>query len=268
MTKNLLISRLAPTPSGYLHLGNLMNFTITWSLIRRQRGQLYLRIDDGDVQRTRDEYRQDIEETLHWLGFEWDKVLPTQSSQTESYWQWLQHLPHYACDCSRKSLEARGVMRGYDGFCRSRNLPYTAGLSQLRLHSHSPQNDLVIWRKENLPAYQLACVVDDLQSGVNLIVRGEDLRESSEFQKEIAQLAGKAGSAFHKIKFIHHPLLVGPEGEKLSKSKDDLSLKAMRESGKRPKDIFKLLGQQLKLGDETESLQDFLKIDWNKMDWA
>lgn len=262
------VSRLAPTPSGLLHLGNLMNFTITWAMVRRQHGQLWLRIDDVDVQRSRPEYAQDIRDTLGWLGLNWDGVLPSQAQRTSHYRQWLEQLPTYACDCSRKTLLARHPAGDYDGHCRNRGLKFVEGVTQLRLRSTVPSHDVVLWRKENLPAYQLASVVDDLEAQVTLIVRGEDLRESSRVQIEVADLLGPSGRAFSRIRFLHHPLLLAKSGTKLSKSNGDESLQAMRRAGAGPADIFQLLGEQMGLAGQFRSAADFIKVDWDKMDWA
>ena len=241
-----------------------MNFTITWAMTKRAQGDLYLRIDDIDQLRTRTEYIDDIRETLKWLGFDWNKELPLQSIQREKYWSWLQQIPHYVCDCSRKQIEERGV-DAYDGFCRLRNLTDSPGMTQIRLLSDDVRDDMVLWRKEDNASYQLASVVDDISAGVNLIVRGEDLRESTNLQKKLVLKMGLQGISFKHIKFFHHPLLTRQDGQKLSKSNHDISLKSLRENGHTSESVFAELGRQLGINNKTLRLDDFLEIEFEKL---
>ncbi len=259
-------ARLAPTPSGYLHWGNLLNFTLTWVHTRRASGVLALRIDDLDAARVRPEYIQDIFETLSWLGFTWDEGPQTpqefnqrfsQAKRTEEYRRWLARFEGYACDCSRQAVKAR-TDAFYDGHCRTRSLPLQENKTQWRLLSENPQNDIVLWRKEDAPAYHLVSLVEDLRMGTTLIVRGEDLRESSEAQRNLAEKLGMEGESFLKAHFIHHPLLLDDAGEKMSKSEGAEALKTWREQGHSVAETFQELGRRAGWKKDVTSLASAL----------
>lgn len=233
-------TRIAPTPSGYLHLGNLANFLLIEKLAQGEGGTIALRIDDCDGTRARPEFVQHIFETLDWLELAWQEgprsaadfyAQFSQTTRKAYYFQKLDALaPYlYACTCSRRDIE--GV---YAGTCREKNLPFVPGQTALRLHVNNPElaalfGDVVLWRKDDGPAYQWASVVDDLEAGVNLIVRGEDLRSSTELQRYIAGILRPGG--FDGIRFVHHPLLSGEDGKKLSKSQGASSVVELRAAG-------------------------------------
>lgn len=226
----MVISRIAPTPSGFLHIGNAFNFLLTSTLVKQAGGSLRLRIDDLDTTRTRPEYLEDIFETLSWLGLSWDvgpknvQDLLTHHSQTLRRSRYLEVLEDflasgwaYVCACSRKDLETRPCS------CREKRLPFKENSSRVRVDlslENRPPLPVVLWRNEGIPAYQLVSLVDDLDHGVNLIVRGEDLIESTQIQRALAALLGTRQGAdrFESIRFVHHRLLTGPDGNKLSKS--------------------------------------------------
>jgi glutamyl-tRNA synthetase len=241
---------LAPTPSGFLHYGNLFNFVLTWRAVRSARGVLALRIDDLDATRARDVYLEDIFETLHWLGFDWDegprdvaqfKSQFSQTLRTENYRAFLKKFPGYACACSRSQVKAR-TDKLYDGFCRKRELALITDQTQWRFRADIPEHDVVLWQKHGLPAYHLVSLYEDLQDHTTLIVRGEDLRESSELQKLLALALGAEGRAFSEIQFVHHPLIL-ERGVKLSKSAGALSLQSERELGKKASEVFLRLSE-------------------------
>ena len=234
-----LLTRIAPTPSGYLHLGNLANFLLVEKLARERGATILLRIDDCDGTRARREYVEHVFDTLWWLGIEWQEgprdandfyARFSQVVRKAFYFEKLAALSAltYACTCSRK--EAPGI---YTGACREKKLPFVPGKTALRLRVEDPAlakefGDVVLWRKDDGPAYQWVSVVDDLEWGVGLIVRGEDLRPSSELQKYIAGLAKPGG--FAGVEFVHHPLLTDEAGQKLAKSAGSFSVKEMREA--------------------------------------
>lgn len=240
-------SRLAPTPSGYLHLGNILNFLITWSLVRKSGGTLTLRIDDCDRRRIKAHYIDDIFKTLKWLGVDWD--LGPQSidefenhySQVKNkarYWSYLSQVDHYCCDCSRREIKARGKLDGYDGFCKQRALKFSPEVTAVRFCS--AYNDFLLWTKDNHPAYQLVSVVDDLEGNINLIIRGDDLVETTSMQQELSSAIGK------KLpNVLFHKLLLGSEGEKLSKSYESQSVRSLRENGMSKEDVFQELSKHL-----------------------
>jgi glutamyl/glutaminyl-tRNA synthetase len=223
----MIVSRFAPTPSGHLHLGNLLNFGVTWALTRRAGGKLWLRLDDHDEGRVRQTYIQDVLDNLAWLGLDWDERMPSQTTRHEAYRARLAAIPHYVCDCTRAQIQARTEL-DYDGHCRERGLDAAAS-PQRRWRSPNGDQDVVLWRRDDLPGYHLVSVADDVDHGVNLVVRGEDLLASSHTQLALAAEGGLA--AFRACAFVHHPLLRGPDGGKLSKSAGAYSLVQLRAAG-------------------------------------
>jgi glutamyl-tRNA synthetase len=234
-----LISRIAPTPSGYLHLGNIANFLLIEKLVGGAKGELILRIDDCDGTRARREFVEHIFATLKWLGIQWQRgprdtedfyANFSQVTRKEYYFGKLKALAGqtYACACSRKELEEGECS------CLAKKLPFEPGKHALRLPLGDPTlrkefGDVVLWRKDGGPAYHWVSVIDDLDLGVNLIVRGEDLKSSSELQKYIAGLVQPEG--FNHVEFLHHPLLTDEAGGKLSKSQGALSVVELKEQG-------------------------------------
>ena len=288
MLKDLLAegvrSRIAPTPSGYLHAGNGMNFILTWAITRAAGGQLLLRIDDLDRARYRPEYAEDTFESLEWLGLDYDegprnvKELETEWSQhlrLERYQRLLDQLRSdeqlFACQCSRKEIRAQSEDGRYPGTCRERNLPFDATntawrvkapatgskveLSDWRggpeIHPLKTIDDFVVRQKNELPAYQIASLADDIYFGINLIVRGQDLWTSSLSQQYLAHLLRQED--FYDCHFFHHALIRNPSGEKMSKSAGDDALRNWRKERKPPAFLFQLaapvLGLELGISD-------------------
>ena len=238
------LARLAPTPSGFLHEGNRLNFRRTADLARALGASLALRIDDADAARYRREYAEDIFATLRDMGIAWT-VGPvdvddfernwSQRAKTEYYRQQLREaircgLPVYACACSRsrQSGPARG---GCAGGCRGRSLPLEPGRTALRaaidggtqvtvggevIPLEEEMGDFVIWRRDDLPAYQLVSVVEDRDLGVTHVVRGRDLLASSAAQIHLAQWM-EAANVVEAV-YVHHELITDTTGAKLSKS--------------------------------------------------
>lgn len=265
-------SRLAPTPSGYLHLGNAVNFIRTWLLVRKAGGRLKLRIDDLDSDRCRPEYIEDIFRQLEWLGLDWDEG-PAGPDDFTRYHSQLLRLDRYrdarerlletgqlfACTCSRRDIRDLSATGIYPGICRHRkSRPDSShalrlevveetviGVGREALRLDRVMGDFVVWRRDDLPAYQLASLVDDLDDRINLIVRGEDLLTSTAAQLHLASCLGKA--EFARVRFLHHPLLPAADGRKLSKSDDALSLAALRLAGEAPLLAFRAVAMQLGL---------------------
>ena len=266
-------SRIAPTPSGLLHLGNAVNFILTWLMVRKAGGMLRLRIDDADCLRTKPEYLEDIFLQLDWLGITWDEG-PTgpddfrrrfsQQLRLERYREFLAELRRlghlYPCGCSRRMIRSLAPEGVYPGFCRERSVgPETswAGQAQrvrvpqgsvLRVEGQEvalckAMGDFVLWRKEDLPAYQLVSLVDDLDDRITLIVRGQDLLASTAAQLFLAGLHGD--NFFAAGVFRHHPLVRGEDGRKLSKSDGALSLAALRERGCSRTEVYRAVARQV-----------------------
>lgn len=266
------LTRLAPTPSGFLHVGNLLSFAATYALADHFQAGILLRIDDLDRERLRPEYLADIFDTLHYLNIPHHRgplnpgEFSTQWSQAlrmQDYNRFLTTLREnghlFACDCSRAQL----VDGAYPGTCRHKNIPLdTPGVAwrlrtdpRARIAMRSPgqertfmtlppdMHDFVVRKKNGDPAYQLASVVDDLLFGVDLVVRGIDLLPSTLGQIYLASLL--PFNAFPHLLFWHHPLLEGPSGGKLSKSAGDTSIRYMREQGLTPADICTATAQMI-----------------------
>lgn len=247
-----VISRLAPTPSGYLHLGNALNFLITWHFVRMRQGKLILRIDDADSTRTRPQYIEDIFRTLEWLSLDWDdgpsgpddfQARYSQRAQREKYWAAIVNLDRaYNCDCSRRTIRAKFGSTVYGGSCRNRKLPFIAGKTARRIVVDRPLlengrpvdlgqtiGDFVLWTRDDTPAYQLVSLVEDESHQVTHIFRGEDLLTSTRAQKYLAQELGF--SRFLQVEVMHHQLIMDSQGSKLAKSQGSTSLTALRQAG-------------------------------------
>jgi glutamyl/glutaminyl-tRNA synthetase len=262
-----MVSRLAPTPSGYLHWGNLYNFAQTWTRVRQAQGVLWLRIDDVDASRYRKEYVMDLFETLRWLGLDWDRGpqngeeferVYSQSLRTAEYRSLLDRVPTYVCACSRREIALRGQplgQTGYDGHCRQLRLDWVEGETCLR----AVCNDLVVWTRENRPAYHWASVCDDVRMQTTHLIRGEDLRESSEFQLELARVAG--WKDYLAIQHEFHPLLLDSRGVKYSKSADSESLKVWRDLGKTAEEVWIELSKKTKRPELVKSLRAWANLD-------
>lgn len=243
-----MTGRLAPTPSGGLHLGNTLAFGAAWLSARAAGEPLLLRIEDIDTGRSREALVSGIREDLAWLGLDWDEEVPRQS--TRSYDEALAALtPHtYRCDCSRQQVAANGGV--YPGTCRDRRL--ADGALRLRLppgpvrfvdRRHGTQEvdphefgDPVLVRRDGLLAYNLAVVVDDVRDGVTSVVRGGDLLAYTAVQVRLYEALGRAPPTW-----LHTALVLGSDGKKLSKSHGSLEIAALRAAGWRPTDVWRLV---------------------------
>ena len=270
-------TRIAPTPSGYLHVGNIFSFSLTVALARRAGAAVLLRIDDLDKERIEPGYVDDIFDTLRFLRIPWDEGpadveqldrFYSQVNRMELYGRALEQLKKngsvYACSCSRAQLRD-GI---YPGTCRDRGLSLdasgvswrlrTSGLEPLRVKRldrgivgaalPDEMQDFVVRKKDGFPAYQLSSLVDDVYYGVDGIVRGEDLWPSTLAQLYLSLCLPGMG-AFRDAGFLHHSLLKSGEGEKLSKSAGATSIQYLRKQGMSPVQIYshiaRLLGRDI-----------------------
>lgn len=272
-----LRTRIAPTPSGYLHLGNAFSFILTWLIARKENGSVLLRIDDLDAQRKRSEFVEDIFETLDWLGLDYDEgpVGPdefervySQRCRLDLYREALDRLGGdeslFACGCTRgtvrsasdglhpSSCRARGLSREAENVAWRVATPVGAPVewadadrASRSVDLHNSMRDFVVRRKDGLPAYQLASLVDDSHFGVNYIVRGEDLLDSTAAQFHLAKLLGEA--RFSDTSFVHHSILYADDGTKLSKSAGASSIRAMRGRDPTPEKLYQRLSPLLGL---------------------
>jgi len=251
MTHSPLRTRYAPTPSGFLHRGNVTNFLLAWALARSRDGEILLRIDDLDAPRVRPAYLADVFSTLRRFQLDYD-LGPSdetdladgwsQRHRLETYALYLERLRAtglvYACDCSRRQIRERSTNGLYPGTCRHRGMPLDQpGLAwRIRVDEQcavSPpeafkrpvapvqlaaeMGDFVVRKKDGTPAYQLASLVDDLEFGVTELVRGRDLLASTAAQLFLAETLGEVEWR-NRVRCYHHPLLTEVNGEKLSKS--------------------------------------------------
>lgn len=264
-------SRIAPTPSGFLHEGNLANMVLTHRWASAVGAELHLRIDNIDADRVRAEYVDDILETMAWLGLAYergprspveaaaDRERRIDVARERLHEAQQRGLAVYACVCSRAQVGsvARG---GCSAGCRERDLPYRAGETALRvvvpedatmevdghhINLAHQVGDFVIWRRDDLPAYQWTSVVDDTEAAMTHILRGEDLRNSTAAQLFLAQHL--PSRSFLEADIRHHSLMTTPDGVKLSKSQLGRShgLDRNEELRERISDLAESLGRAL-----------------------
>lgn len=273
MTAPLLFrTRLAPTPSGYLHLGNIFSFAITAQLAQQRNAGVLLRIDDLDRERTQPEYVQDIFDTLRFLDINWTEG-PANPADFETTYSQFHRLTLYnevllqlqagghlfACTCSRSSILQQRADGSYPGTCRDKHIPLSAPGVAWRLRTDNTKSievqtvengiigatlppdvqDFIVRKKDGFPSYQLASVADDLHFGVNLVVRGEDLWSSTLAQLYLSQCL--PDTTFGATYFHHHSLLSGADGSKLSKSAGATSIQYLRRQGLSPAAIWQLI---------------------------
>src|SRR5262245_7697440 len=248
-----MISRYAPAPTGFLHLGHVVNAIYVWGLTQAAGGHVLLRIEDHDRQRSRPAYEAAILDDLEWLGFRADGPLVRQSERGDIYSQALETLRRqgrvYACGCSRAEIAGER----YPGTCRARGLPEGPGLGlRVRLDPtverfvdlrHGPQEqqpleqcgDLLVRDREGNWTYQLAATVDDFVQRVTHVIRGDDLLASTGRQIQLARLLGRTEPAV----FYHHQLIMKSPTQKLSKSDGDTGIRDLRAKGWRPEDVIR-----------------------------
>ena len=245
------VGRFAPTPSGRMHLGNVFSFLIAWLSAKNRNGQILLRMEDLDTQRTSDEFAEILRQDLLWLGLKWDEETPAQSKRSPVYDRYFEKLMDegllYPCFCTRSqlhSVNAPHLSDGtyvYPGTCRHLTekpskphswrvtVPETMWEFQDLLQGDYRQNlatdcgDFVVRRADGVYVYQLAVTVDDGESGVTEVVRGVDLLSSAPRQMYLQQIFG-----FPHPQYGHGPLLLAPDGRRLSKRDKDLDLGELR----------------------------------------
>ncbi len=247
-------TRFAPAPTGFLHLGHVVNALYVWGLALRHRGRVLLRIEDHDRIRSRPEFEHALLEDLTWLGFVPDAPLVRQSERGSHYEAALARLASrgmvYVCDCTRAAIHeqvptAPGEEARYPGTCRTAARPAeSSAMRRVRLEpreitfddlrrgpqSQSPHlqcGDLLARDRSGCWTYQFAAVVDDLEHGIDLVIRGDDLLASTGRQIQLAALLGRT----EPPQFLHHALIVKPDGAKLSKSNRDTGVRDLRAAG-------------------------------------
>jgi glutamyl/glutaminyl-tRNA synthetase len=287
-----VISRIAPTPSGFLHLGNAFNFLLTALLVDCEGGHLHLRIDDLDGPRVEPSSVEDIFVQLEWLGIDYDSGPSGPDELFKQYSQQLRREKYsvaleilrdsgiiYSCKCSRSEIRKLSPVGIYPGTCRLKeldlmqdSLPWRVQVPEqtyVRFKTFTNKvekinvdliiGDFVIKRRDELPAYQLASLMDDLELGVNLVVRGDDLRASTAAQLFLAQCLND--QVFPAARFIHHQLINDNSGNKLSKSAGAFSLTSLREKHQSPVWIYQETAKSLRLPfQHIRTLEDLKEV--------
>jgi glutamyl-tRNA synthetase len=260
--------RIAPSPTGYLHIGHAATFWIAQQRAIERGGQVVLRVEDLDVDRCKAEFRSALFEDMEWFGLRWHEDPAYQSQRREHYlaaWRKLKAAGViYPCTCSRRDVQhALGAPHAtddepiYPGACRGRSgneFKEPAGINwRFRVHdgeeiSYLDQNeghqraiagvdfgDFVVWRKDDIPSYQLAVVVDDAAMDITEVVRGADLLSSTFRQLLLYRELG-----LRPPDFFHAPLVRDEEGNRLAKRLNALSLRALREAGRTPAEVLRM----------------------------
>ena len=255
-SKKQVVGRFAPTPSGRMHLGNVFAALIAWCSVRSQNGEMVLRMEDLDTQRTSEEFAAVLRDDLRWLGFDYDRETPAQSKRSAVYDQYFEKMQDlgllYPCYCTRSqlhSVNAPHLSDGtyvYAGTCRNLTeeqrrsfdrkpawraiVPDKTWSLRDRVQGDYALNlatecgDMVVRRADGIYVYQLAVTVDDGEAGVTEVVRGMDLLSSAPRQMYLQELFG-----FAHPEYGHVPMLLAPDGRRLSKRDRDLDLGQLRQ---------------------------------------
>lgn len=258
--------RFAPTPSGRLHWGNLRSSLLAWLQIRLQGGQMVMRIEDLDQGRCNPALRDEFLADLDWLGLDWDEGPDVggpwgpylQSQRSTQYLNAIHRLKTYACSCSRSELtkarrsgelpacqRCRNAVGGAPGphalrWALPAKLPSFRDLrlGHQRAKDRSAIDDPVLLGRDGQARYTLAVVVDDAAMAIDTVCRGADLLDDTHRQLALNQALGYA-----RPSYFHLPLVLGPDGQKLSKSKGAPCLHTLREQGARPSQVVAKLAQ-------------------------
>lgn len=268
------VTRLAPSPTGALHLGNARTFLINWAMAKQRGWRVVLRIDDLDTPRTKANADLAAIEDLRWLGMDWSGEPVYQTDDMAAYHDALRRLGGagliYPCTATRKEIEAAasaphadehevrypGINRpaeptamayepgdGSDGIAYRLRVPdeqitFTdERLGERGVNVQQHVGDFVVAAKSGLPAYQLAVVIDDVRQGVTAVVRGDDLLESTARQVLVYRMLGLGPTP----RYWHLPLVLGDDGRRLAKRHGDTRLGAYREAGASAERIVGLL---------------------------
>ena len=251
-----MVGRFAPTPSGRMHLGNLFSALLAWLSVRSRNGVMVLRMEDLDTQRTSAEFARTLRDDLRWLGLDWDQETPPQSQRSRVYDRYFEMLRDkgllYPCYCTRSqlhSVNAPHLSDGtyvYPGTCRNLTPAQRAAFDRppawrvrvpdrlwqftdlvqgpYAMNLATDCGDMVVRRADGVYVYQLAVTVDDAEAGVTEVARGMDLLSSAPRQMYLQELLG-----FPHPAYAHVPMLLAPDGRRLSKRDRDLDLGLLRQ---------------------------------------
>lgn len=256
MERNRPVGRFAPTPSGRMHLGNVFAALMAWLAVRSADGTMLLRMEDLDTQRTKPEYMEILRKDLAWLGLTYDEETAPQSTRTQVYQEYMEKIREkgllYPCYCTRAQLHSVNAPHRsdgtyvYPGTCRNLTASQQAQFDRLpswrvkvpeehyevndkiqglyRENLAEDCGDFVLCRGDGAFVYQLAVTVDDGESGVTQVVRGVDLLSSAPRQMYLQKLFG-----FAQPEYAHVPLLIAPDGRRLSKRDKDMDLGCLQQ---------------------------------------
>ena len=293
------ITRLAPSPTGALHLGNARTFLANWLLARQNGWKIILRIEDLDGPRIKAGADRQAIEDLRWLGIDWDEGPIYQSSRLETYCKAVQQLTEnrraYPCICSRREIDlsasaphAEDGSNVYPGTCRGKfktieearavsgrnpairfaveqeQIEFTDAFAGHQTFDVQRQlGDFVISKADGTPAYQLAVVVDDAQMQVNEVVRGDDLLDSTPRQILLYRALGMPDRI---PRYTHLPLVIGEDGRRLAKRHGDTRIATYREAGVPTERVLALMArwlgmEQISNPESAASLLDSFELD-------
>jgi glutamyl-tRNA synthetase len=262
-----VVGRLAPSPTGSLHLGNVRTFLWAWLSARSRAGKVLLRIEDLDTPRVKPGVVERMIDDLAWLGLDWDGEIAVQSARRDYYREVHGRLGTslYPCRCTRADVTAApsaphegeaeprypGTCRNYAGPAVCWRFRVEPGPVRFEDRLFGPQSidvagtvgDFVAAKAPDRPAYQLAVVADDVAQGITEVVRGDDLIPSTARQILIYRALGAVPPAW-----AHVPLVVGPDGKRLAKRHGDARIATLRERGVRPERIIGAVAEWSGLG--------------------
>lgn len=266
------MTRLAPSPTGALHLGNAFSFVINWAIARKHNWHIVLRIEDLDTPRVKAGVIEQTIRTLEWLGLDWDSGPSTQADDLDRYAHAMDQLAQrnlvYPCELTRSQIEQAASAPHenepdqhetyFDPSLRPRVIPSKFNdsgtnwrmlvnpVSITFVDSHmgprsidldQTSGDFVVWTKRRAPSYQLAVVVDDAHAGVNQIIRGNDLLDSAARQLTLY----RALSIESEPTYTHLPLIRGSDGRRLAKRHGDTRVDSYTQLGTSSEQIIGLL---------------------------
>lgn len=275
----MAVGRFAPSPSGALHLGNLRTALVAWLFARQASSRFLLRIEDLDPVTSRAEHEAGQLADLADLGLDWDEPVMRQSERRAAHGAALADLRArgltYPCFCSRREVReasaAPHVLPGaYPGTCRDLSADDAAAReasgrpAALRLRASGepvtivdrlrgpvtrPADDIVLRRNDGVPAYHVAVVVDDADQGVEEVVRGDDLLDATPSQAHLLDLLGRP-----RPPWVHVPLVLGPDGERLAKRHGAVTLADLAALGVGPDEVRSRLAASLGLAAQGEAV--------------
>jgi len=262
-----VVTRFPPSPTGHLHLGGARTALFNFLFAKKHQGKFILRFEDTDRERSKEEYVDSIREALEWLGLFWDEGPYFQSKRLEIYQEFAKKLYEegkaYYCECSKEELEEKkkaqlekGLKPRYDGTCRNKGLPPGEGRALRIKAPEVPEivfedllrgkivfppeevDDFIILRSDGTPTYNFAVVIDDYTMGVTHVIRGDDHISNTPKQLILYQALG-----IEPPSFAHIPMVLGPDGARLSKRHGARSILEYREEGYLPQALVNYLAR-------------------------